>query len=148
MANPRPLIALAAALCAVGFAAGAAPDPGGDEVVSAAPIHSDPRALENATLDAERAILRDDVVALTAALERVSSLARPIGQDETGRYEPVRTVDRGFHVGLDAALAAGRSGDLQGAVGQAYWVTVGCRKCHVEARKVGLLPNAPLLQDD
>ena len=151
MTHPRPLLALAvvAALCAMALAAGVADVPAaGAEVSDASPIHPDPASLESAILDAQRAVLRDDVVALAAALVDVSDRTRTIGKDETGRYEAVRVVDRGFHVGLDAAIAAARGGDLQEAVGQTYWVAVGCRKCHVEARRVGLLPNTPLLQDE
>jgi hypothetical protein len=148
MTNPRPLFALAVALCAVGLVVTAAEVPESESVASDAPVHLDARALENATLEAERATLRDDVEALVPALEEVSKLTRRLEKGAAGRYEPIRGVDRGFHVALDAAIEAARNGDLQGAVSQTHWVTVGCRKCHVEARLNDLLANTPLLQAD
>ena len=150
MTYRRPLVALAVtlALCAVGVVAIHADDPEAQPAASDPPVHDDPRALENAMLEAERQLLRDDVETLAPALQAILPLTRRLENGAAGRYEPIRGVDRGFHVALDAAIEAASAGDLQEAARQTYWVSAGCRKCHVAARQNELLPNAPLLQDD
>ena len=146
----RPLVVLAVALAlfATGIAAIQADPSDAPAAASDPPVHDDPLALERAMLEAERQVLRDDVEALATALGAIPGLTRRLEKGAAGRYEPIRGVDRGFHVALDAAIEAAEGGDLQEAAQQTYWVSVGCRKCHVAARKNALLPNTPLLQGD
>lgn len=109
-------------------------------------VHPDAAATEIAMLDAYRAVLRDDVEALHRALRALDGTCRVLAPDGPARLEPLRAIDRGYHATYDAAVEAAAAGDLSGAVEQHYWMTVGCRRCHVIARKEGLLPNRPLMR--
>jgi hypothetical protein len=123
-----------------------APAEGESSPAANGPMHGDPEALENAMVEAFRGALRDDVGMLATALERVQSDCRRLERDTAGDYGPLVDIDRGYHATLDVATDAAKDDDLSVALEQLYFVYVGCRNCHVIARKNGLLPNTPLFE--
>lgn len=137
-------------LAVAAISLGAAP-PKGDaalppkgETRSRAPVHPDPAALEQALLDAVRALVRDDPVAARTALDRVEKGCRRLGQDEIPSFSSdLVEYDAAVHLTIDRTREFSARGDLDRAQEQTWWLQKGCRKCHEIARKDGLMAPPP-----
>jgi len=109
-----------------------------------AAFHANPAALEQAVLDATRALLREDAPAARRALDRMEEgcARRTVEQDPTLSWQ-VAAWDEGFHRQLDTARELAKRGDVDGTYDTLAWLQRGCRGCHRQARLDGRMPAAP-----
>lgn len=127
-----PLFALIAASAAAMVFGAPEPQKPGSTLV----FHADPDALERATLDATRALLRSDAAAARSAMDRVEAACRRVEPDESVPAD-VREIDVAFHRTLDLAREWATRGDVEKSWDQFYWIPKGCRQCHAAAKKAG-----------
>lgn len=108
------------------------------------PFHADPRALEQAVLDATLALLREDTAAARRALDRMEEgcVRTTVEQDPTLSWQ-VAAWDEGFHRQLDTARERAKRGDVDGTYDTLAWLQRGCRGCHRQARLDGRMPSPP-----
>lgn len=121
------------------LAAAGAVGPGGEEAPLApapeARVHSDPAAIEQATLEATLGFLRADLAAARTAMDRIEKLClRLEGDKGKGFASGVVTYDRAFHTTLDFAREFAGKGRLEDSFEQFVWIQRGCRGCHNVAR--------------
>ena len=130
--------------CAAGGVASRADEAGRPPAVQATPPaavaaripdpHTDPRALEQAVLDATLAFLREDAAAARAALDRVEAGCQRLADRDEAAPE-LRTYDRGFHSAVDIARELATRGNIDESFHHFTWVQRGCRSCHRLARE-------------
>lgn len=107
-------------------------------------FHPDPRALEQAVLDATLALLREDAPAARRALDRMEEgcVRRTVEEDPTLSSQ-VAAWDAGFHRQLDTGRELAKRGNVDGTYDTLAWLHRGCRGCHRQARLDGRMPSAP-----
>lgn len=118
----------------------AQPDPG----AGSERYHEDDRALllEDALLQATLAAVRDDVEGLAVAFRKIESLLPAALDSGDDRYGPeIPAIDRAYRLAIGTAIEQADAGDDEAAIKSQYWMLVGCRRCHIQARKNDLLPH-------
>jgi len=107
------------------------------------PVHADAAELESALVDTVRALVRSDLVAARAALDRMEAGCRRLRPDEASPHpESVAANDRAFHATLDKAREFALRGAEDRAFEQLYWIEKACLQCH-EAAPTENLPGLP-----
>ncbi len=134
------LLAVSLVLASAGDAPG--PETRGEAAEAArhVPVHTDPAALEQAVLDATRALLREDTRSAREALDRVEAGCRRLTQDDAPAIpSDIISYDRALHVTIDTAREYAMRGKLDKTFEQFYWIQRSCFTCHDAARKAGIL---------
>ena len=108
-----------------------------------APIHVDGAALENAVVEATRALLRADAQAARAALDRAEEACRHVsGEEKPAWPRPIVHDDMALHMALDKGRELSARGEIEKSVETLVWVGRTCRECHARAADAsGELPG-------
>jgi hypothetical protein len=104
-------------------------------------FHSEPQAILEALLEANRAALREDAASVRAALDRLERGCRRLAPEEAdSQGADVLALDKAYHAALTRAREFAGAGELTTAFDEMVWVARTCRSCHDFARRAGRLP--------
>lgn len=108
-------------------------------------LHRDADVLEQATLDATLAFVREDGKRARAALDLMVTATRQVKAEEADLYgEEVSAYEGAYRKTLNLARELTSAGELEEAFNQLVWAQRTCVKCHGLAREAGLLGPPPV----
>lgn len=108
------------------------------------PVHREGRVLEQAIVEANRELLREQPLLARAALDRAADACRRLSGDADASYgSEIVSFDRAFHMTLDEAREHATAGRIDDAFNQLVWVQRSCLSCHRMARAAGFAVALP-----
>lgn len=101
-------------------------------------LHHDPGAMEQAALDATRAVLREDAHGARRALDRMAEGCRIVDlDDDAGLPSDVIAWDQAFHSRLNLAREMAIRGNVDETFDSLVAIQRACRGCHEKAVEHG-----------
>jgi hypothetical protein len=104
-------------------------------------VHPRPELLRPALREIATSLMRDDVVAALAAVERLEEANPQLFIEDNEHFGPTaKNLSQALHKVLDGTKGYLHRGDAEEAFNEFVWVQRTCRSCHQKGRELGLLP--------